>query len=127
MNANIEKAMLQDNLSKVYKWLEEAVNNVHENPQPYHVSNECNMINNIVLGMTAKKYRELHNIVSVSTEHGIRGYLTIEQLKAIDYLRTINIGLIKAGLSYQDRKIQLTKEFSSYQNTLQPIKFVIVM
>lgn len=39
-----------------------AITNAHEEPKHYHFSNEINMIYRIVLGMEAKKFRELHSI-----------------------------------------------------------------
>ena len=35
-------------------------------PKPYHFSNEYNMLNKLVLGMTANEYRKTHNIPSGS-------------------------------------------------------------
>ena len=35
--------------------LTENINLLHENPKPYHFSNECDMINRIVTGMSAKE------------------------------------------------------------------------
>ena len=35
---------------------------LHENPKPYHFSNECDMLNRIVIGMTAKQFRLANGI-----------------------------------------------------------------
>lgn len=47
---------------KEFPLLTEQISLIMDNPQPYHYSNECDMINHIVLGMTAKQYREAHGI-----------------------------------------------------------------
>ena len=48
-------------------------------PKPYHFSNEYNMLNKLVLGMTAKEYRKAHDIKS---SYSIRPYLTAESYRA---------------------------------------------
>ena len=35
---------------------------LHESPKPYHFSNECDMLNRIVIGMTAKQFRIANGI-----------------------------------------------------------------
>ncbi len=47
---------------KDYPLLTDAVKMAHENPKPYHFSNEADMLNRIVTGYTAKQFRELHGI-----------------------------------------------------------------
>ena len=56
---------------------------LHENPKPYHYSNEFNMINKIVTGMSTKQFRIEHNIPK---NESIRPYLSKNQLKLLDYL-----------------------------------------
>jgi len=38
----------------------DAIMQAHEEPKHYHFSNECDMINGIVLGMSARKFREIY-------------------------------------------------------------------
>ena len=45
-----------------FPMLTEMISTVHDNPKPYHYSNECDMINRLVIGMSAKKFRESHGI-----------------------------------------------------------------
>ena len=45
-----------------FPMLTEMIRTVHDNPKPYHYSNECDMINRLVIGMSAKKFRETHEI-----------------------------------------------------------------
>lgn len=76
----------------------EAVQEAHEHPEHYHFSNEADMINRIVLGMSSKAFREEHGVKRV------RDALTAEQLKEINRLQQINTGLLQMGWSYAARK-----------------------
>lgn len=77
---------------------------LHENPQTYHFSNECDMLNRLVTGMSAKKFRELHNIPN---NEAIRPYLNKDQIKLMDTLQGVDIGLLLTEPEYQKRKIFL--------------------
>ena len=83
----------------------QAIMNAHEEPKSYHFSNECNMINGIVLGMNAKKFKEIHGLNNVSS---IRPFLSDFQVKAIRILQTEDIPLLYKGIDFQKRKIILT-------------------
>lgn len=87
----------------------DAIMAAHEEPKHYHFSNECNMINSIVLGNTAKKYRELNNIEKGKS---IRPYLNLEQIESIKALQRIDIGLIVAVNDYQERKKILEQQYN---------------
>lgn len=91
----------------------EAIMLAHEEPKHYHFSNECDMINSIVLGMTAKKYREKHGI---DKGKSIRPYLQLNQIEAVRTLQRMDIGLILSVPAYQERKKILTAQ---YQRMLQ--------
>lgn len=84
--------------------LTENIKLLHEHPKPYHFSNECDMINRIVVGMTAKQFREKHNIAKGES---IRPFLTAEQIALMDKLQKADIGLLIAVPSYEQRKRQL--------------------
>ena len=58
--------------------LTENIKLLHENPKPYHFSNECDMINRLVLGVSAKQFRQSNGI---EKHDSIRPYLTAEQIK----------------------------------------------
>ena len=73
-------------------------------PKPYHFSNECDMINKLVTGMTAKKFREAHNIPKGES---IRPYLTDEQIALMEKLQKADVGLLIAFPNYEDRKRHL--------------------
>jgi len=74
---------------------------LHENPKPYHFSNECNMLNCIVIGMTAKQFR-LAN--SIEKGKSIRPYLADEQITMLDILQKVDVGLLVAVPDYGQRK-----------------------
>ena len=74
---------------------------IKENPKPYHFSNECNMLNRIVLGRTAKEVREEHGLKKGTS---IRPYLTNEEIEAIDQLQRVDIGLLISVPDFQQRK-----------------------
>ena len=84
----------------------DAVMNAHEEPKFYHFSNEADMINKIVLGMTAKKFRELHGL-----EKGvsIRPYLSDAEAEAVLALQRADIGLLEVVPEFDRRREVLTK------------------
>ena len=85
-----------------------AIMDAHEEPMHYHFSNEADMINRIVLGVPAKKYREENGI---KKGESIRPYLSLEQIQAIELLQRVDIGLIIAFTDLQERKKILTQYF----------------
>lgn len=87
-----------------FPMLTQHIHLIHENPKAYHYSNECDLINRIVLGMPAKKFREKHSLEKGTS---IRPYLSPDQLKQIDALQKIDIGLMVGISNYQERKQKL--------------------
>lgn len=85
-----------------YSALTRAIEQAHEEPKFYHFSNEINMINRIVLGTDAKHFKEENGIDE--EEKSIRPYLTAEQIKAIEELQRIDIGLLVANIEFEQRK-----------------------
>ncbi len=81
--------------------LTENIKLLHENPKPYHFSNECDMINRIVLGKSAKQFRLENNIEKGKS---IRPYLTKKQIELIEVLQKVDVGLLVAFPNYEDRK-----------------------
>jgi len=94
----------------------EAIMLAHDEPKHYHYSNELNMIYRIALGMDAKKFKQVHKL---DKNAGIRQYLNHEQIKAVETLQRIDIGLIEARLSYEERKARLQE---SHNKRLQITK-----
>lgn len=79
----------------------DAIMDAHEEPKHYHFSNEINMIYRTVLGMDAKKFRELNGIEKGEV---IKPYLTLAQIQAVETLQRVDIGLILAIPDYEQRK-----------------------
>ncbi len=80
---------------------------LHPEAQPYHYANECDMLNRIVLGMSAKQFRAAHGL---EKGQSIRPHLRDDQiamLDLLDLLQTVDIGLMLAMPDYQQRKRQL--------------------
>lgn len=84
--------------------LTENIKLLHENPKPYHFSNECDMLNRIVLGMTAKQFKLANGLGDVKS---IRPYLTREQIDMLETLQKVDIGLLVAFPDYEERKRHL--------------------
>lgn len=78
-----------------------AIQAVHSELKPYHFSNECDMLNKIVTGMTSKKFREVRGVESV------RDALTASQLRLLEKLQRQNTALIELGFGYEERKRML--------------------
>lgn len=89
--------------------LTENIKLIHDNPKPYHFSNECDMINRIVIGMTAKQFREKHGIAKGES---IRPFLTVEQIDRLEILQKVDVGLLVAVPDYNQRKNQLEWYYS---------------
>ena len=74
-----------------------------------HVSNEADMINRIVLGVSSKKFKEINGIGKDAAS--IRPWLAPEQIKAITDLQRADIGLLVTTPDFQRRKEHLTDYF----------------
>lgn len=97
---------------KEFPLLTENIKLLHDNPKPYHFSNECDMINKLVTGMTAKKFREIHGLAKGES---IRPYLTDEQLELMEKLQKCDVGLLVAFPDYEQRKRHLERYMSKIQ------------
>lgn len=87
-----------------YPLLTENIKLLHENPRPYHFSNECDMINRLVVGMTAKQFRQKYGL---KKGESIRPYLTDEQIELMNTLQKVDIGLMVSEPNYEARKRHL--------------------
>ncbi len=72
------------------------------NAKPHHYSNEHNMIYRIVLGATAKKFKEAQDI-----DGNLRDGLTPLQIEAVTKIQDMNTSLIDLGFEYKERKQRL--------------------
>lgn len=84
--------------------LTENIKLLHDSPRPYHFSNECDMINRLVTGMTAKQFREAHGLKKGET---IRPHLTDDQIWLMNALQKADIGLLISTPIYEERKRRL--------------------
>ncbi len=78
--------------------LTNAIQAAHVDLKLYHFSNECDLINRLVTGMSAKKFKQVRNIESV------RDGLTAAESQLMNKLQMQNTSLIELGFSYEDRK-----------------------
>lgn len=92
-----------------YKPMTNAIQLAHEQPKPYHFSNEADMINRIILGTTSSKFRKENDI---GENEAIRDYMTTRQLDAFLSLQRANTVYIEDGIEYQERKEKLTALFN---------------
>lgn len=77
--------------------------------KPHHYTTEHNLINKLVLGMTAKEYADLHYV-----KGNIRDTFSTERLEHIAYLEKTNITLIELGWDYYQRKDELLRLSQRY-------------
>lgn len=101
-----------------FKELSEAIRLAHpEELHSYHFSNEYDLINRIVLGMSTKKYKKANSIPE--NAKSIRPYLSADQVKAITRLEKFDTGLMLTVEKYDDRKQSLTRYYSRINNIKQ--------
>ena len=86
---------------KGFPLLTESIKLLHDEPKPHHFSNECDMINRLVIGMSAKQFRQEHGIEKSGS---IRPYLTDEQIRLLDILQKADVGLLIAEPDFEKRK-----------------------
>lgn len=98
----------RESLRVEFRPMTDAIKDFHEEPKHYHYSNESDMINRIVLGVSAAKFRVHHDI---DKNESVRDYMTDLQMKAVIDLQRANTVFIQLGDSFQDRKEKLTKMF----------------
>ena len=91
-----------------YRPMTDAIKEAHDEIKPYHFSNEADLINRIVLGMTASKFRAYNDF---GKNDSIRDYLTKLQLDCIVTLQRANTVYIEDGLSFDERKKKLNSLF----------------
>ena len=73
----------------------------HDQPKPYHFSNEADLLNRVVTGYTAKKFRELHGM---EKGESIRPFLTGKQIELLEVLQKVDTGLLVSVPDYEQRK-----------------------
>ena len=86
-----------------YLPLTDAIMKAHEDVRFYHFSNEADLLNKIVFGMSAKKFKAEYDVDDV------RDAATAAQLSELDRLQRIDSSMIDMEMSYVDRKEMLIK------------------
>lgn len=107
-NNKVFIATRQDSKTE-YKAMAFTIAEAHDEIKPHHFSNEADLINRIVLGCTASKYRQFHDIPK---GEAIRDYLSQSELDCVIALQRANTVYIEDGLEYQERKEKLTSLYS---------------
>ena len=105
-----DRLRFRENARMEYRPMSDAIKEDHEEPKPYHYSNEANMINRIVLGVTSKQYRLEHGL---GHQDPIRDTLTTQEVGAISELQRMNTNLIHAGIQLKERKKILNNLFDN--------------
>ena len=100
------------NARQQFPKLTRMVKRIHENPKPYHYSNECDMLNRIVLGMSAKQFRLANDI---EKGESIRPYLTETQITELDFLQDVDVGLLVGVPDFNQRKMLLQWSLMDYR------------
>lgn len=105
----MEKALKDLNIARLeYPELTEAIKSMHSEPKFFHYSNEADMLNQIILGMRAKEFRQKHNL---DKGDSIRPYLTPFQAEAMRKLQQFDVGLVVAVPKMKERKKILANYF----------------
>lgn len=113
----MERFIQSRNLARLeYPELTEAIKMMHDEPKFFHYSNEADMINRIVLGMSAKQFREEHGM---DKGESIRGYLTPWQAEAIQRLQKVDVGLVVIMPDFKQRKQALVTYYEMMKDALQ--------
>lgn len=86
---------------KEFPFLTEQIKTLYPDSNLYVYSNECDMINRIVIGMSAKQYRDVNGI---EKGESIRPYLRADQIAMLEFLQKMDAGLMLGVSDYQQRK-----------------------
>ena len=98
INEEHQRQQLRLSLKTGFLPLTTAIQAAHEDPQFYHYSNECDLINRLVTGMTAKKFKQVRGIENV------RDGLTAAESQLMDKLQAQNTSLIELDLVMMSAK-----------------------
>lgn len=101
------------NARQQFPKLTKMVKAIHDNPKLYHYSNECDLLNRIVLGMSAKQFRVANGL---EKGESIRPYLTKAQIAALDYLQDVDVGLLVGVPDFNQRKMLLQWSLMNYKD-----------
>lgn len=103
----------RQSLKVEYRPMTDAIHNAvlarQKEPMPHHFSNEADMINRIILGCPAKKYRLEQGI---GENESLRDYLTPLEMQCFIELQRANTVYITDGLEYEERKEKLMAAYN---------------
>lgn len=99
-----QQILTLQSLRDQHPMLTEAIRNSRENPKPYDYSNEADMLNRIVLGMTAKQYREKYGIPK---NEPIRPHFSLDEAALMEQLQIMDVGFQYSEPDYRKRKQML--------------------
>lgn len=106
-----DRAFLRDE----YKELTESVvvgrASLGKETQTHHFTNEADMLNNLVLGMSSKRYKFANGL---GKDVDIRDYLTVDQKARLLFLQRMDSALVRTIPDYLERKVKL-KELLAHQ------------
>ena len=81
--------------------------------QWFHYAREADMINKIVLGMTAKQFKDINGM---DIHDATRDMVSEWKLKSIDKLERLNSELLEMDMTYDERELFLTKRYIKEMN-----------
>lgn len=96
-----------------YKEMSRAVSLIGKTPDIF--AKEANMINQIVLGMSAADFRAVNGI----KDHNTRDSVTFEYLERLDKAQRLNSQLIIAGLNYEERENVIRSNFKNVNLSIE--------
>jgi Rha family phage regulatory protein len=96
---------LRDQTRLDFPKLTDAIQKTKPDAKGYHYSNECNMLNRIILGVTAKEFKAMNNIDP--KQNAVRDYLSQEQIYLMKEMQNACAVMIHAGMAYAQRKQKL--------------------
>lgn len=106
-----DRAFLRDE----YKELTESVvvgrASLGKETQTHHFTNEADMLNSLVLGMSSKRYKFAHGL---DKDADIRDHLTVDQKAKLLFLQRMDSALVRTIPDYLERKVKL-KELLDHQ------------
>lgn len=104
---------LRNSLRAEYPSLTDALRDRRERESkatlPHHYSNEADMINRIVLGMSSKQFRIQ---MKLPKDAEIRNYLPEDTKAVMLHLQRIDTALMDTGEDFQNRKYKLLRVFN---------------
>jgi len=100
-----QRKLARDAARTGYLAMTDAIQAVHDPVKPYHFSNEADLLNRIVLGMSAKQFKQENGVDSV------RDACDAWQIYMLEKLQRIDTSLIEIGMDSEERKQQLQRLF----------------